>query len=175
MRLALNERRSDEVGLPFGVTIVAAVKTPEGTWMGADSLASSDDLRVDSTTPKLFRFQNFLLGISGSYAIGGAVVALMKVAPTITVKELVDYRLPGSDWELLLADARGVYEYAAGGGLVKMSARKGCSYGVVGSGSAVALGSLYSWHDGREALVSSLHAAETHTNRVRRPFKVMQL
>jgi 20S proteasome alpha/beta subunit len=143
--------------------------------MGADSLASSEDLRVASTTPKIYRAKNLLFGFSGSYGAGALLIALLKDNPNMTIKQLAEYPPSGSDWEMLLADAKGIYEFQPGGGLVKMTTRKGCAYGVVGSGSSVALGSLYSWHDGRESLCSALRAAETHTNRVRGPFKIVTL
>lgn len=150
--------------------------TPKGVWMGADSLASSDDQRVASTTPKVYRFRNFLLGFSGSYGTGQLLRQILREEPEMTLRELVNkYEAPGSDWEVLLADERGVYEYQPHGGLVKMRSRQGASYGAIGSGSSVALGSLYSWHDGREALLSSLKAAAEHTNRVRGPFKIVTI
>ena len=45
----------------FHMTIVAAIVTPEGVWMGADSLASSTEIRVESVTPKVYRSRNFPL------------------------------------------------------------------------------------------------------------------
>ena len=158
------------------MTIVAAVVTPEGAWMGADSLASSTDLRVDSSSPKVFRFRNFLLGFAGSYGTGQLLRQVLREEPDLTLKQLVTrYEPPGSDWEVLLVDTMGVYEYQPHGGLIKMRSRQGCSYSAIGSGSSVALGSLYSWHDGRESLLSSLKAAATHTNRVRGPFKIVTI
>jgi hypothetical protein len=143
--------------------------------MGADSLASNADLRVDSSTPKVYRFNKFLLGFAGSYAAGQIMRSLMSQEPDLTLKQVSEYQPQGNDWEILLADFRGVYEMSPGGGLVKMSTRQSHSYGAIGAGAGVALGSLYSWHDGQLALVSALRAAEAHTNHVRRPFKVISL
>ena len=158
------------------MTIVAALSTPGGMWIGADSLASNTEIRVESATPKVYRCQNFLFGYAGSYSVGRELLGVVRAQPELTVKELVaDFSLRGRDWEILLADTSGVYELIPGGGLIKVKAHKGKSYDAIGSGTGPALGSLYSWHDGRDALVSALHAAEAHTNRVRRPFRVVAL
>ena len=157
------------------MTICAAITTPEGVWIGADSLASSDELRVDSSTPKIYKFRRFLLGYAGSYAVGSLMKELLREQPDLGLKDVADYPPKGNDWEILLADSKGVYEMTPGGGLIKMTVRQGYSYGVIGSGSGPALGSLYSWRDGPIALMSALRAAEAHTNHVRRPFKVINL
>ncbi len=158
------------------MTIVAAIATEQGCWMGADSLASDADLRVDSSSPKVHRCANFLIGFAGSYGSGQLIIELLRQEKNLTLKGFVkNYAPPGSDWEILLADHSGVYEYQPGGGLVKMKTLQGCYFGVVGSGAGPAIASQYSWHDGRDALVSALRASEAHTNHVRRPFKVVAL
>ena len=158
------------------MTIVAALSTPGGMWIGADSLASNTEIRVESATPKVYRCQNFLFGYAGSYRLGRSLLELTRADPDMTVKDLAGARsLPGRDWEALLVDRTGIYELVPGGGLIKVKAKNGYAYDAIGSGTGPALGSLYSWHDGRDALVSALHAAESHTNRVRRPFKIVSL
>ena len=45
------------------MTVVAGLVTPDGAWMGADSLSSTDDgLASLIATPKVGRFGNLLLG-----------------------------------------------------------------------------------------------------------------
>ena len=106
---------------------------------------------------------------------GALMKELLREQPDLGLKDVADYPPKGNDWEILLADSKGVYEMTPGGGLIKMTVRQGYSYGVIGSGSGPALGSLYSWRDGPIALMSALRAAEAHTNHVRRPFKVINL
>ena len=53
------------------MTVVAGLVTPEGAWIGADSLSSTDDgLASLIATPKVGRFGNLLLGYSGSFRVG---------------------------------------------------------------------------------------------------------
>jgi hypothetical protein len=143
--------------------------------MGADSLASDDDLRISSSSPKVAKFPNFLLGFAGSYGAGQKFFDAARGDKSMTRKDLIDIRVPGSDWSLLVADATGLYEIDASRGLVRMKRHAGVSYGVIGSGSGVALGSLYCWHEGRESLTTALKAAAEHTNRVKGPFKIVSL
>lgn len=158
------------------MTVVAALVTRDGCWMGADSLASDNDLRADSSAPKVFAYPNFLMGFAGSYGPVQAFAQELRRDPGLTVRRVArDFAPPGRDCFLLFADPQGVYEFTPDGGLIKMKPRRGVSYGAVGTGTGPALGSLFSWHDGRESLLSALAAAEAHTNRVRRPFRVVSL
>ena len=158
------------------MTIVAALMTPDGGWMGADSLASDNDLRVSSSSPKVAKFPNFLLGFSGAYGPGQAFFNAAKANPSFSIRQLVrSTKVTGSDWSLLAVDPSGVYEIDGGRGILRMKKHDGCSYGVIGTGSGVALGSLYAWHDGEEALRTALKASAEHTNRVRGPFKIVAL
>ena len=158
------------------MTIVAALMTPDGAWMGADSLASDSELRVSSSSPKVAKFPNFLLGFAGSYGPGQAFFDAAKANPRLSITKLVrSVKVSGSDWTLLAVDHSGVYEIDGGRGILKMKKRSGCSYGVIGSGSGVALGSLYAWHDGEEALLTALKASAEHTNHARGPFKIVAL
>jgi hypothetical protein len=143
--------------------------------MGADSLSSDHDLRVGVTSPKVARFGEFLIGFAGSWGTGQGLLAMLRAEKVQTLKQLGRDFTISADVDVLVADRNGVYEFMPGGVLVKMRARKGVSYGVAGTGAGPALGSLYSWHDGRDALLSALGAAEAHTNHARRPFKVLSL
>ncbi len=158
------------------MTIVAALMTPEGVWMGADSLATDADLRISSTSPKVAKFANFLLGFAGQYGPGQAFLKAAKENPKYTIQSLVrNVKVSSTDWTLLCADKSGVYEIDGGRGILRMKKREGCAYGAIGSGTAVALGSLYAWHDSEEALRTALKAAAEHTNRVRAPFRIVSL
>ena len=158
------------------MTIIAAVVNPAGVWLGGDSLSSNDDLRTGTSSPKVFKFDEFLIGFAGSWASSQGMLATFRNDKVKTVRQLSSgYSVP-SDVDVLLADVYGVYEFVPGGGLVKMRARQGISYGAMGVGAGVALGSLFSWNDaGRDSLLSALRASEAHTNHVRRPFKILQL
>ena len=58
------------------MTVVAGLVTPEGAWIGADSLSSTDDgLASLIATPKVGRFGNLLLGYSGSFRVGAMSVS----------------------------------------------------------------------------------------------------
>ena len=158
------------------MTVVAALVTPEGVWMGGDSLASTSSTRIDSSTPKVLRSRNLLVGITGDYGTIQIVSEILRKERDHTVQSfLAEYEPPGKSWEMLLADGDGIYEYSCDSAIVKVRSRAGCSYDAIGTGDSVALGSLYAWHDGRDALRCALKAAEVHSNRVRGPFKIVTL
>lgn len=158
------------------MTIVTALVTPKGAWLGADSLASDDELRVTSSSPKVAKFRNFLLGFSGGYGAGQAIFEMAKANPTLTLPRFVKaIKVKESGWSLLAVDYQGVYEINADRGMVKMQKTRGYSYGVTGSGSGVALGSLYADHSDQGSLLRAMKAAAAHTNHVRGPYKVISL
>ena len=158
------------------MTIVTALVTPEGAWLGADSLASDDELRVTSSSPKVARFRNFLLGFSGGYGAGQQIFAEAKAKPDLTLAQFVkSVKVKGGDWSLLAVDYSGVYEVNADKGMVKMQKIRGYSYGATGSGTGVALGALYADHTDQGSLIRAMKAAAAHTNHVRGPYKVISL
>lgn len=157
------------------MTIVAALVTPTGAWMGGDSISSNGETYELASTPKVGRFGDKLIGFAGSWD-GNRVLEIAKKHPELTWAEIL-FRAGQIDKDIaFLCVERGrIYLSQSNKERIQRARRGGHSYSAIGSGEAVAIGSLYSWHDGREALVSALSAAEAHTPTVRRPFKIVSL
>jgi len=157
------------------VTVIAALITPKGCWMGGDSL-SSDDITCNIVeTPKVARFGAKLIGYAGSWD-GQRVHDIAARNPDLTYAEVL-FRAgtlkPGL--QILCIEKGKILFTQDDKEILVRRKRAGISYDAIGAGSPHALGSLYSWHDGRDALVSSLKAAEAHNPFVRGPFKIVSL
>ena len=97
------------------MTVVAGLVTPDGCWMGADRLSSNDDgLASLTSTPKVGRFGNLLLGYAGSFKIGQMYFKLAGKAHNPTLEQLLEnVKLPDDlkdDWELLAIEHGHLYE-----------------------------------------------------------------
>ena len=163
------------------MTVVAGLVTPEGAWIGADSLSSTDDgLASLIATPKVGRFGNLLLGYSGSFRVGAMYFKVAGRSHNPTLEQLLEsVKLPDDlkdDWELLAIEHGHLYEITSNSG--PLEARKdhdGIAYGAIGSGAAPALGSLFTDHEDEGSLYQALEASAMHTTNVRSPFLVLSL
>ena len=163
------------------MTVVAGLITPDGAWMGADSLSSTDDgLASLIATPKVGRFGNLLLGYSGSFKVGAMYFKVAKNAHNPTLEQLLEsVKLPDDlkdDWELLAIEHGHLYEITSNSGaLESRKDHDGIAYGAIGSGAAPALGSLFTDHEDEGSLYQALEASAMHTTNVRSPFLVLSL
>ena len=163
------------------MTVVAGLVTPDGAWMGADSLSSTDDgLASLIATPKVGRFGNLLLGYSGSFKVGGMYFKVAKNAHNPTLEQLLEsVKLPDDlkdDWALLAIEHGHLYEITSNSGALEASKdHDGIAYGAIGSGAAPALGSLFTDHEDEGSLYQALEASAMHTTNVRSPFLVLNL
>jgi|SRR5665213_1575705 len=157
------------------MTVVAALITPKGCWMGSDSL-SSDDLTCASVlTPKVGRFGDKLIGFAGSWD-GQRVLDIAARHSELTYAEILFRAGTLKPGQTILCVENGKLLFTQDDKEILLRRKRaGISYDAIGSGSPHALGSLFSWHDGREALASSLKAAEAHNPFVRGPFKIVSI
>jgi len=163
------------------MTVVCGLVTPDGSWIGADSLSSTDDgLASLTATPKVGRFGNLLLGYSGSFKIGQMYFKVAARSHNPTLEQLLEsVKLPDDlkdDWELLAIEGGHLYEISSNSGALE--ARKdsdGYCYGAIGSGAAPALGSLFTDHEDESSLYQALEASAMHTTNVRAPFLIIGL
>jgi len=163
------------------MTVVAGLITSEGSWMGADSLSSTDEgLASLSATPKVGKFGNLLLGFAGSWKVGSIFFKVAGNAHNPSLEQLLEsVKLPDEskdDWELLAIENGRLFEINSDRGMIE--ARKdheGFSYGAIGSGAAPALGSLFTDHEDEGSLYQALEASAMHTTNVRAPFLVISL
>ncbi len=160
------------------MTVVAAIVTPEGAWMGSDSLASTNDTCSLTVTPKMGRFGQSLVGFAGDWRLGRIILQRWGFTPTIGLEHFYDSLKWGKDeWEgfdLLVVENGRIYEIS-GGGLLEVPITDGHSYGAIGSGAQAALGALYCDSTDESSLMQALEASAFHTPTVRGPFRTICL
>ena len=156
------------------MTCVVGLVTPEGAWMGSDSITASDDLYSLAATPKVFRHDDMLIGFSGSWRVGSDLRAMLKEVHRPGIKGLDEvFETRDKDSEVLVLHARSLYIMDGGHEFVRVRSSKGYAYAAIGQ-EAIALGSLYADHHGRDSVLTALKASEAHSPFVRRPFKILE-
>ncbi len=157
------------------MTIVAALITPKGCWMGADSLSSDDLTCATVSSPKVGRFGNKLVGFSGNWD-GIRILDIARRSPEISAEELLFRSGPFKEGLVLLIIENGaLYFVQEEKTLIRRQRKQGYAYDAIGSGASHALGSLYSSHKGREDVLTSLKAAAHHNPHCRAPFRIVSL
>jgi hypothetical protein len=141
--------------------------------MGSDSITANDYLYSLAATPKIFRHHDMLLGYAGSWRTGSDLRAMLREVekPGIRgLEEVFETRDRGS--EVIVLHGRAIYIMDGGHQFVRVRSSKGYTYAVIGQ-EAVALGSLYADHYGRDSVLTALKASEAHSPFVRKPFKIL--
>ena len=119
------------------MTVVAGLVTPDGCWIGGDSLSSTEDgLASLTATPKVGRFGNLLLGYAGSFKIGQMYFKLAGKAHNPTLEQLLEsVKLPDDlkdDWELLAIENGRLYEISSNSGAIEARRdSEGYCYGAI--------------------------------------------
>ena len=169
------------------MTVVAALVVPGkdgGAWIGSDCLSSDDTgLASRSSTPKVGRYGELLLGFAGSWRAGYLWHKAASSAYSPSLDQLLDAVKLGEDlkddWSLLAIERGTIYEINADkGSIAARPNADGVSYGAIGSGASVALGALYvstSERPDESSLIRALEAAEEHCTSVRSPFNILTL
>ena len=154
------------------MTVVAALVTRSGCWIGADSLSSDDQTCSVVDTPKVGWFGDKLIGYAGSWD-GQRVLEIAARNPELSYAEIL-FRAGTLDSGinlLCVENGRIIFSQSNKEMLVR-SRRFGVSYDAIGSGAPQALGALYVNHAGEHSLRLALRAAAEHNPFVRGPFRV---
>jgi ATP-dependent protease HslVU (ClpYQ) peptidase subunit len=170
------------------VTCIAAVIDGRRVHMGADSAISFGNERMTDKWPKLIRLGTIGVGCSGSSEYGQVVQLLTKWPTPPRDPKLLDtwartdvyraiktalksHEVEADSGDTLLAVAGRIY-YLDGTASVH---QPDTAYYAIGSGGAIALGSLHSSASRRLSprgrLKEALEAAELHADGVRRPWR----
>ena len=158
------------------MTVCIALKTPDGVWMGADSLASDQDVASVSASPKCGKFGNLLIGFAGSWKVGQQIFEMAGKANQPTMKQILDnFTTEIKEWSLLFVENGKIYEVDEDLACLEAITTKGVSYSAIGSGAPVALGALYLSHEDESSLMRALEASAEHTPNVRAPFRIVSL
>ena len=159
------------------MTIVAGIVTPEGAWIGSDSLAAVGELCASTASPKIGRFGNILIGFAGSWRAGQVFLEHTAKLSNPTLRQILEADAPVDDWNLLVIEGSRIYEVSADKGVVEAINQYGYSYAAIGSGSSVCLGALGYASDSlsERALRRALVVTAEHTTNVGGPFSVLRL
>lgn len=155
------------------MTIVAALVTPEGAWMGCDSLSSTDATCSVVSTPKMGKFGDKLVGFAGDWE-GVRILDILRRDPTITAEQLL-FRTSrfSEDLALLIVEKGTLYLVQSERVLIKIKRSKGVAYEAIGSGAPIALGALHRSHENGADLRASIRAAIDHSPHCGGPVRVV--
>ncbi|MGH9917935.1 MAG: hypothetical protein ACRD6W_03545 [Nitrososphaerales archaeon] len=161
------------------MTIVAAIVTPEGAWMGADSLSSTDDFCIVTSNPKIAKVGQRLIGFAGSWSAGHAMVRHAKANRGFSLSDLLEsFDGSGAEGHFLVLDNREIFEIQDEKFVVRIPSRGGYCYNAIGAGAAQACGAMFVARElgvsGPDALRFALKAAEAHSPHCRRPFRILE-
>lgn len=173
------------------MTCIAAIKTKNEIWMGADSCCGSDFIR-DFGEPKVFEVGEFLIGVCGYVRIinilrhrfyppeQGTKQSISEYLCTTVQDHLreiytaVGYIVKKEEFEstvdALLVGYRGKLVHLSNFEAAEFKEE----YASVGSGSHVASGALFALKNlhPKKRIQVALEAAEHHISTVRRPFVI---
>jgi hypothetical protein len=120
------------------MSVVLAAYDSTMVAMGADSGAFEDEMLVTvTTTPKIWRVGEYLVGGTGSFRALEHARQLNIGEPRQLRSALAETAI-GSDWGILVASRKGVWEIAGDLSLVSFADR----YGAIGAGGAIGTGAL---------------------------------
>ena len=159
------------------MTVIAAISTPQGSAIGSDSLAAIGDLCAPSSSPKIGKFGNVLLGFAGSWRAGQQFLEHTSRLANPTLRQILDCETAETDWNLLVVEGTRIYEVSADKGVVEALPFEGYTYAAIGSGASVCLGALgyAAPRLDRQALRRALLVTAEHTTTVAGPFHVIEL
>jgi ATP-dependent protease HslVU (ClpYQ) peptidase subunit len=158
------------------VTVIAALVTSEGAWMGGDSLSSNIADCLITSTPKVLRIGKRVVGCAGGWNAISRFTDHIRSNPEISLEALARTLEHDDEVSALVIEDRRIFLFE-GSGCREAVSRNGISYATVGSGGPIAVGALFATvndTDPRFALKLALQAAEEHSPWCRRPFRIVK-
>ena len=152
------------------MTIIAAKRDGKTCAIGGDSGAFDDDTVFISTTPKVWRVNNTLLGACGNFR----VIELAKKSGIDDPIALRNYlaevnHLPDA-WSILVVTARSISEIGSDFSVVTFRE----TYCAIGSGGSISMGVLAaSLSTPKIAVQLALKVTERHSITCRPPFAIL--
>lgn len=159
------------------MTVICVSITSKHVAIGGDSGAFDEvgTLKMASSTPKVFRIGNWLIGGAGSFRVINLAAKSTDGSPE-GLRDFLHKELSGSDagsWSILAVSAAGIYEIAEDFSVIGFKE----PYAAIGAGSEIATGalaalsSLEGW-DARQIVNDALSVAAKHSTMCTAPFKV---
>lgn len=153
------------------MTVIAAILTPKGALMGADSAVSSSDIKLTMADPKIRDFDGTLIGYCGAVNLGRQMFRLIEKDQPVHIVEYVEQMTHVKAWHgvsFLIVERHELWEVEAGAAIHLSD-----TYASIGSGSPYALGALYRNHEDLNDLRTALNAAEHYSLEVRGPMLIL--
>lgn len=151
------------------MTCIAGLVTDKGVaFMAGDSAASDDRVTVLMAEPKVRDFECVLVGYAGEIRAGRKMFAAIDALTDwsdiagFVEQESLDKFYKGTSF--MVIQSKVIYEIEAGTRIKYLR-----PYAAIGSGIEVALGALFTRHNGLDDVVNAIDAAATFTPNVRNP------
>lgn len=162
------------------MTVIAALVTPNGAWMGGDSSSSTSDNLYFAANSKVIKLDNLLLGFAGSWGGGRKIFKFAEENPNLSLNDLVDSAdFKDKTLDFLAIKNRHLYIVQfAGADIIEVTKSRGIAYAAIGSGESHVLGAFYASMKpdaGEDTVRVALEAAARFHPRVRSPFKIVSL
>jgi len=163
------------------MTVIVGWYDKKNAWIGGDSGAFSADTVTIASDPKVWKSEDSLVGIAGSFR-QGEIAKECGIGDPYALRDHLSTVWEGrnnvpEEWgaELLVINTTGIYYITDDFAVVKCRE----NYGAIGAGESIALGALFSLESisisPRERLSTALKATTTHGTMSRPPFKIISL
>jgi hypothetical protein len=142
--------------------------------MAADSGAFELSLKYTVKTPKIWRVDDALIGVSGSFRIMNAVRESGITDPAKIRDYVLDLRIAGDDdWQIAVADREGIHEIGSDHAVVEF--RQG--YLAIGAAAEMATGALWALQGGNpdDIVKKAVKACIEHHTLVSLPVTVLKV
>ena len=162
------------------MTVICAYYDNEHAYIGADSGAFDSDSVVISTTQKVWRVDETLIGVAGSFRVV-ELARQSNIADPYELRDflLADYNTRAShptahEATILTVNTSGIHYVSDDFSVIKVREH----YGATGASGLIALGALSALSrtdtDPRSMIDVALKVAAQHTLYARAPFKILQ-
>ena len=153
------------------MTVIAAILTPKGALMGADSAVADSDIKLTMADSKIRDFNGTLIGYCGAVNLGRQMFRLIEKDQPLSIVAYVEALTQTKAWHgvtFLIVERHELWEVEAGAAIHLSD-----TYASIGSGSPYALGSLHRSHVDLDDLRAALSAAEHYALNVRGPMLIL--
>lgn len=163
------------------MTVIVGWFDKRSAWIGGDSGAFSSDTVTIASDAKVWKSEDSLVGIAGSFR-QGEIAKECGIGDPYALRDHLSTVWEGrnnvpEEWgaELLVVNTTGIYYITDDFAVVKCRE----NYGSVGAGEAIALGALFALEGTtitpKDRLTTALKSASTHGLMARPPFKILSL
>lgn len=169
------------------MTCVVAVLDRDKCVMGGDSCATAENNYIISSTKKIFKKQEMLIGVAESFRIINLISIFNPPLNTQSdnytyliktfmpaFKKMLDKNEVSSDFQMLIGFSNQIFEIDSEFSIIEHS-----NYAAIGSGCIAALASLYTSQNmtlsSNDRVLIALQSAQAFINSVKEPFGLLEI